>query len=82
MAFEKITGLPEAADWPRRRKAKWLIRAAEDRFCDQLLHAHAHSLYGREVWSLSETQLDELAETMSTVLSYLDGQIASGRVVN
>lgn len=68
---------PSPEDWPRRRRVKALLREAAARGLRETLLIHSRSLFGLEVWSLSNAQLDELTTTFCAVCTVLDEQLQS-----
>ncbi|MEM9096566.1 MAG: hypothetical protein AAGC62_16550 [Pseudomonadota bacterium] len=62
-------------DWPRRARAKHLIRLCEDHNLKEALHLHALSLFGRDVWSLTEDEMGVLESTFYSFATVLGTQL-------
>lgn len=52
-----------------------MLRAAEQRGLRETLLMHSLSLFGAEIWSLDDCQLDVLSATFGTIYSLLDRQL-------
>lgn len=65
----------EANDWSPRRRAKALLAQAEARGLGEAVQVHALSLYGRQIWSLSGAELDEIQRTFGGFCELLDRQL-------
>ena len=66
---------PSPDDWPRRQRIKTMVRSAARRGLREALLVHSLSLFGRNIWSLDDAQLDDLSATFGAVFSLLDEQL-------
>ena len=70
--------LEAPSDWPRRKRAKALVRLAQEHDFEKALHHFVLSSYGSEVWSLNDEQLAEAEATIVSMVTFLahriDGQ--------
>ena len=76
----RLQEYPSDHDWPRRRRAKELVRLAREHDFENALHHFSLSSYGSEVWSLTDEQLAEAEATIVSMVTFLSAQIGSQKV--
>ncbi len=70
------------SDWPRRLRTKSLIRLAKQNGLTEMVHIHALSTYGCEIWNLPTHQICEIEDIVVSFSARLAIVRAARRTVN